>query len=266
MRGSEIRRQCDQRIFDELPASASPPASPTYDLTYKSVCLLSPNLQCHFDTAMAQVLLIIIFTALTLIPLACSMDLAVADRSLHLLVLYYSRTGWTAAVAEQVAAGARLSSFPVDIRTFNVSDANCEDWLWADAVALGSPVYFAAVAAPLKSFLDDLQLKCFGWPGVATALANRVGGAFCTGGQQSSGMDTVRLSLLSSMLSLRMIVIGQLGVLFCSKFSCLGHLTGLGIVKTCRRQLGLWRLGTSSRRGGGHTANRRQHQRRTDSG
>lgn len=69
-------------------------------------------------------------------------------------------------------------------------------------------MYFGGIAAPMKQFLDDIQLKCYGWPAAHTALQYKVGGAFATGGQIASGLDTVRQDLMTAMLSLSMTVLG----------------------------------------------------------
>ena len=74
-------------------------------------------------------------------------------------------------------------------------------------LALGSPVYWGTMAGAVKSFLDEVQTRCFGWP--VMALRWRAGAAFATGAHVSSGKDGTISAIHAFMLSVQMIVVGS---------------------------------------------------------
>lgn len=59
---------------------------------------------------------------------------------MQVLVLYYSRTGNTKKLAEAVAEGVRREG--VDCLLKSTDEVAKEDFLAADAIIAGSPVYF----------------------------------------------------------------------------------------------------------------------------
>ncbi|MFO0768636.1 MAG: NAD(P)H-dependent oxidoreductase [Nitrospiraceae bacterium] len=71
-------------------------------------------------------------------------------------------------------------------------------------MVLGSPVYWSNMAGEVKAFIDDWQFKFGVFP--EFKLKNRVGAAFATGGQISSGKELTMLSILA-MLGNYMIVV-----------------------------------------------------------
>jgi NAD(P)H dehydrogenase (quinone) len=83
-----------------------------------------------------------------------------------------------------------------------VGDITTEDLLSADAVIVGSPVYFANMAGEVKSFLDK-------WGSLfpERKMRNKIGGAFSTGGSFSSGKELTMLSIHAAMLIHQMIVV-----------------------------------------------------------
>ena len=90
----------------------------------------------------------------------------------EILILFYSRAGATAAMANHIARGVdEISGANAKIRTVPEVSANCEalestipdtgppyasleDLKSCDALAMGSPTHFGNMAAPLKYFLD----------------------------------------------------------------------------------------------------------------
>ncbi len=116
------------------------------------------------------------------------------------LVVYFSRTGHTRAMAEAVAGGARAVA-GTRVRLATVAEATVDDVLAADAVILGSPVYNANVAPEVQSFINS-------WPFEGSPLRDKVGAAFVTGGGISAGEEAVQLGLLRSMLVFGMVVVG----------------------------------------------------------
>lgn len=115
------------------------------------------------------------------------------------LVGYYSRTGNTKAMAEEIAAGAREAGAQVDLRA--VEDLTPEALLAYNAIVLGSPDYYGLMAAPLKKLLDD-SVKFHG------QLAGKIGGAFASSANIGGGNETTILSILQALLVHGMIVPG----------------------------------------------------------
>ncbi len=115
------------------------------------------------------------------------------------LVLYYTRTGNTKAMAEFVAAGAEKEGADVTLK--DVEGAKPEEMLQYDAIVAGSPTYYGGMAGSLKEFLDA---------GVAHhgKLAGKVGGAFSSSANIGGGNETTILNILHVMLIHGMIVQG----------------------------------------------------------
>ena len=117
------------------------------------------------------------------------------------LVVYYSRSGNTERMAEAVAAGVRtVDEARVVVKT--VEDVSQEDLAGADALVLGSPTYFANIAGPMKTFIDELGRRHGG------DVSQLIGGAFATGGGRTGGKEHVVVSLLLAMMNYGMVVAG----------------------------------------------------------
>jgi len=92
----------------------------------------------------------------------------------RVLVVYQSIGGNTAKMAEAVAEGARrVPGAEVTLKTG--LEADLDDLLLCDAIALGSPDYFSYMAGGLKDFLDRTyypsQGKVAGKPAAAFGSA-----------------------------------------------------------------------------------------------
>ena len=92
----------------------------------------------------------------------------------EVLIVYHSLGGNTKKMAEAVAEGAKsVSGTEVTLKTG--LEANIDDLLACDAIALGSPDYFSYMAGGLKDFLDRTyypsQGKVAGKPAVAFGSA-----------------------------------------------------------------------------------------------
>jgi len=87
-----------------------------------------------------------------------------------------------------------------------VEQVTAADLFSADAVVVGSPVYWANMAGPVKAFFDDWQLKFGVFP--EFKMRDKVGAAFSTGGQVSGGKEVTMLTILAAMLANQMIVVG----------------------------------------------------------
>lgn len=75
----------------------------------------------------------------------------------------------------------------------------------ADALIVGSPVYWSNMAGEVKTFFDNWQFKFGVFP--EFKMRDKVGAAFTTGGQISSGKELTMLSILAAMLGNQMIVV-----------------------------------------------------------
>ncbi len=118
------------------------------------------------------------------------------------LIVYYSRTGNTEAMAKYVAEGVESEGVQVECK--KVQDTKVEELLEADGVILGSPTYYGTMAAEIKKLLDD-SVKYHG------KLEGKVGGAFSSSGAMGGGNETTVLDMVKSLLVHGMIVQGNPG-------------------------------------------------------
>ena len=145
-----------------------------------------------------------------------------------ILVLFYSRTGNTAVLADAVAEGARSVRFSeVDLRRIDdlapqqVIDA-IPDWKASrdrlaakyqtlsdvnelvryDALVLGSPTRYGVMAAELKNVLDQTGPL---WQ--KGALVNKVGAAFTSVATGHGGHETTLWSIMTPMANLGLILV-----------------------------------------------------------
>jgi NAD(P)H dehydrogenase (quinone) len=127
-----------------------------------------------------------------------------AAREVQVLVAYHSISGNTEKMAEAVAAG--VSTIPgARVVTRRVGQVTAEELFAADAIVVGSPVYWSNMAGEVKTFFDNWQFKFGVFPDFK--MKNKVGAAFATGGQVSSGKEVTMLSMLAAMLGNYMIVV-----------------------------------------------------------
>lgn len=98
----------------------------------------------------------------------------------RVLVIYYSRTGNTEAMAKAVVKGAKREGAVVELK--RVDYATTYDVIAADAVAFGSPCHYGYMAGALKEFFDrmidtDALLKIRMKPAAAFASNGETDGA-----------------------------------------------------------------------------------------
>ena len=124
---------------------------------------------------------------------------------INVLVTYHSRSGHTEQMAEAVAEGAK--SLPGTIVVLKrVAQVTAEDLFSSDAIVVGSPVYWSNMSGEVKTFFDNWQFKFGVFP--EFKMKNKIGAAFATGGQISSGKEVTMLTILAAMLGNQMIVVG----------------------------------------------------------
>ena len=127
-----------------------------------------------------------------------------APPSVKVLVTYHSLSGNTERMAEAVVAGAKTVP-GAEVLLKRVGQVTAEDLFSSDAVVVGSPVYWSNMSGEVKTFFDNWQFKFGVFP--EFKMKNKVGAAFATGGQVSSGKEVTMLTILAAMLGNQMIVV-----------------------------------------------------------
>jgi NAD(P)H dehydrogenase (quinone) len=120
---------------------------------------------------------------------------------MQVLVTYYSKTGNTKALAEEIAKGVQGVEGVVCL-VKPVSEVTKEDFIGSDGIIAGSPVYFGSMAGELKVMFDDFV-------GSRRQMADKVGAAFATSGHPTGGKETTMFSILQAFLIYGMIVVGD---------------------------------------------------------
>ena len=118
----------------------------------------------------------------------------------NVLVIYYSRTGNTKAMAEMIADAAVKEG--AQVRLEEVANASNDDLVWADGIVIGSPVHFGLPASAIKKFIDDSI-------SVRRQLENKVGAAFVSSGHRAGGRETTIMALLQAFIVHGMVVCGD---------------------------------------------------------
>jgi NAD(P)H dehydrogenase (quinone) len=120
------------------------------------------------------------------------------------LVTYHSLSGNTERMAEAVADGVKSIS-GAEALLKRVGKVTADDLFTVDAVVVGSPVYWSNMSGEVKTFFDNWQFKFGVFPDFK--MKNKIGAAFATGGQVSSGKEVTLLTILAAMLGNQMIVV-----------------------------------------------------------
>jgi NAD(P)H dehydrogenase (quinone) len=148
-----------------------------------------------------------LFLCALLLVLGISSGETFADEPISLvkvLVAYHSLSGNTERMAEAVVDGVK--SVPgTEALLKRVGKVTADDLFSADAVVVGSPVYWSNMSGEVKTFFDNWQFKFGVFP--EFKMKNKIGAAFATGGQVSSGKEVTMLTILAAMLGNQMIVV-----------------------------------------------------------
>ena len=139
----------------------------------------------------------------------------------YILVLYYSVSGSTAALAQEIARGVeRISGIEARVRTVPAISATTEqaddtipssgplyatldDLAGCAGLAMGSATRFGNMAAPLKYFIDQTAGL---WQD--NALNNKPAGCFTSTGGQHSGQESTLLSMMIPLIHHGAIIVG----------------------------------------------------------
>lgn len=140
---------------------------------------------------------------------------------LNILILFYSRGGTTAAMANQIARGVEsIADTEAVVRTVPEISTLCEqtapsiptqgapyvtldDLRHCHGLALGSPTHFGNMAAPLKYFIDTTSALWF-----SGALANKPAGVFTASNSLHGGQESTLLSMMLPLLHHGMLMVG----------------------------------------------------------
>jgi len=139
----------------------------------------------------------------------------------EVLVLYYSRHGSTAALAQQVTRGieatpgarARVRTVPPlstgdtdtapDVPASGPPFATHDDLRECDGLALGSPTRFGSIAVPLKHFLESTSAL---W--LNGALDRKPAAVFTSTTTQHGGQEATLLGMMVPLLHHGMLMVG----------------------------------------------------------
>lgn len=116
------------------------------------------------------------------------------------LVLFYSKEGSTKKMAEYVAEGARQIP-DTEVRFKSIDEADREDIIWCDGIALGSPTHLGTVSSKMKQFWEDILPD---WQ----KLDGKIGCAFSSQGGWGGGGELTCQALMTIMLNYGFLVFG----------------------------------------------------------
>ncbi|MFC1675959.1 flavodoxin family protein [Planctomycetota bacterium] len=116
------------------------------------------------------------------------------------IVIYYSRTGNTKAMAEIITQAMNQALLPTDCKS--VENVKADDLLDYDAIVLGTPTYYGHMAAPIKQLIDDTVTS-------HGKLDGKIGAAFSSAANIGGGNETAIMGIIEAMLIAGMIVQGD---------------------------------------------------------
>lgn len=117
-----------------------------------------------------------------------------------ILITYYSKTGNTKVMANEVLKGVQSIQGVIGVIK-SIDKTTQKDLIEADAIIVGSPVINANAAPEIIKFMSE-------WPFAGKPLKDKIGATFVTGGGISAGEELVQVNLLHSMMIFGMIIVG----------------------------------------------------------
>lgn len=119
----------------------------------------------------------------------------------RILVLFDSKSGNVARMAELVAEGAR--SIPQsEVRIRSVSEATADDVVWCDGLAVGSPTNMGILSWRMKRFWDEVMGDQW------MKVDGKIACAFSSAGGWGGGMELACQSLHTILMNFGFLVFG----------------------------------------------------------
>lgn len=119
----------------------------------------------------------------------------------RILVLFDSKTGNVARMAELVAEGAN-SVADTEVRIRSVAEATSDDVVWCDGLAVGSPTNMGILSWRMKRFWDETMREQW------MKVDGRIACAFSSAGGWGGGMELACQSLLTVLMNFGFLVFG----------------------------------------------------------
>ena len=129
-----------------------------------------------------------------------------------ILIVYYSKHGNTAKMANLIARGVEsVGNTTAILRTVSIQEdmqtmdpiVSLQDLNDCDGLILGSPARFGNMAAPLKAFIDDTGTQ---W--ISGKLVDKPAAVFTSSSSLHGGQETTLITMMLPLLHHGMIVVG----------------------------------------------------------
>ena len=117
-----------------------------------------------------------------------------------ILIVYYSKSGNTAKMAEFVGEGVQEAG-GAEVELKRVEDTGIDDLLEPEGILMGSPTYYGTMSWHVKKLLDD-SVAHHG------KLRGKVGGAFSSAGGVGGGNETTVMDIIKALFIHGMIIQG----------------------------------------------------------
>lgn len=104
-------------------------------------------------------------------------------------------------MAEFVAEGARAIP-DTEVRLRSLDDAQAEDVLWCDGIAVGSPTNMGVLSWKMKRFWDEVMAEHW------MNIDGKIGCAFSSAGGWGGGMELACQSILTVLMNFGFLVFG----------------------------------------------------------
>ena len=116
------------------------------------------------------------------------------------LVTYYSRSGNTKKMAEEIAQTIKQESVEVNLK--KVEEVTVKELTSYDGIIIGSPTYYGTMAWQIKKLLDESVV-------LHGSLKGKVGGAFSSAANVGGGNETTIVDIHNALLIHGMIIQGE---------------------------------------------------------
>jgi NAD(P)H dehydrogenase (quinone) len=115
---------------------------------------------------------------------------------MKLSIVYYSKTGKTKTMAEEIAKGMKMLD-NIEVGLFQIEKIDYDFIKESKAVIFGTPTYYANTCWQIKKWFDE-SWNC--------NLEGKIGGAFSTADFPQGGADTAILTLINHLMVKGMLV------------------------------------------------------------